>query len=67
MVCCGPLCCALYRLLVASMIKMKRQQCRLTGGLVKSFDFQWQESEFADSYTLCQKAVLASNEWVPIS
>ncbi len=35
-------------------------------GAVKSFDFHWQESEFADSYTLCQKAVLASNECEPI-
>lgn len=36
-------------------------------GAVKSFEFQWQESEFVDSYTLCQKAVLASNECEPIS
>ncbi|MCG9789841.1 FG-GAP repeat protein [Vibrio mediterranei] len=35
-------------------------------GAVKSFDFQWQESEFADSYTLCQKAVLVFNECEPI-
>lgn len=35
-------------------------------GAVKSFDFHWQESEFADFYTLCQKAVLASNECKPI-
>ncbi|MCY9870034.1 FG-GAP repeat protein [Vibrio barjaei] len=35
-------------------------------GAVKSFDFQWQESEFADSYTLCQKAVLVSHECEPI-
>ena len=31
-------------------------------GAVKSFEFQWQESEFADAYTLCQKSVLALNE-----
>lgn len=36
-------------------------------GAAKSFDFQWQDSEFAEVYTLCQKAVLASNECDPIS
>ena len=35
-------------------------------GAVKSFEFQWQESEFADAYTLCQKSVLALNECEPI-
>ena len=35
-------------------------------GRAKSFDFQWQESQFSDSYTLCQKAPLVSSECSPI-